>query len=209
MDQSTLETAYARDPYMLGLCRAVSVPPLAPVASEGIFHVLIRSLVSQQLSTVVADKIFRRLLDMLDVPQIQPGAILRFSEEDFRGIGFSRQKARYAAHAALHFEQNPDLEYRLVEMTDEEIIRDLTQIKGVGEWTVQMLLMFELNRPDVFPVKDLGIRQAMGGLYELDEAGLKNWKGLEAMADSWRPFRSHACRLLWHWKGLGMPPIQT
>lgn len=85
-------------------------------------------------------------------------------------------------------------------MSDEEIIEFLSQIKGVGKWTVQMLLMFTLGRPDVFPVDDLGIQQAMIRLYQLNETGKDLKKKMQEIAEPWQPFRTVACRYLWRWK---------
>jgi DNA-3-methyladenine glycosylase II len=86
-------------------------------------------------------------------------------------------------------------------MNDEEVLKKLTSIKGVGTWTGQMILMFSLNRPDVFPVDDLGIRQTISELYGLEAKRYKDLsKEITAIADNWRPYRTYACKLLWHYK---------
>jgi DNA-3-methyladenine glycosylase II len=83
---------------------------------------------------------------------------------------------------------------------DAEISQMLTTIKGVGTWTVEMILMFTLGRPDVFPSKDLGIQQAIAGLYNINESGKKLLLQMTEIAEPWRPYRTLACRYLWHWK---------
>ena len=85
-------------------------------------------------------------------------------------------------------------------MSDDDIIHELTQIKGVGKWTVQMILMFRLNRLDVFPIDDLGIRQGMVKMYELEETGKDLIKKLHEIAENWRPYRTIACRYVWKYK---------
>ena len=122
---------------------------------------------SQQLSTKVADVIHKRYLDLFDGNEPTPQQILDTPFEKLRGIGMSNAKVSYVQNVA-RFEMEFGLEpKKLNRMSNEEVIVYLTQIKGVGRWTAEMLLMFSLGREDVFAVDDLGIQQAMKGIYKL------------------------------------------
>jgi DNA-3-methyladenine glycosylase II len=121
------------------------------------------------------------------------------TEDELRTAGVSRQKAGYLRNVAA-FALTHDLSARaLADLPDEEVIRELTQIKGVGRWTVEMLLMFTLGRPDVLPVDDLGIQNAMKRLYRLRGTGRALHRRMVAIAENWRPHRTLVCRHLWPW----------
>ena len=121
--------------------------------------------------------------------------------EKLRSIGFSNAKASYVHNVCKFFVENNITDARLHKMSNEEIIELLTQIKGVGQWTVEMILMFTLGREDVFAVDDLGIQQSITKLYKLDASDKKlmKQKMLEISA-KWSPYRTYACRYLWGWK---------
>jgi DNA-3-methyladenine glycosylase II len=128
--------------------------------------------------------------------------VLELPIEQMRAVGLSNQKASYLKNVAQFFRDN-DLENKdWSNLSDEEIITYLTQIKGVGRWTVQMILMFTLARLDVFPVLDLGIQQGMKRLYSLEQEGKDLHKTMHEIAEHWRPFRSVASRYIWKWKDL-------
>ena len=117
-----------------------------------------------------------------------------------RGAGLSYQKAGYLKNIAL-FSKEQTLDYRkLHTKTDEELIEYLTSIKGVGKWTVEMILIFTLNRQDVFPLDDLGIQQAMAKLFNLRKTGKELKKEMLKRSAVWAPYRSLATRHLWNWK---------
>lgn len=162
---------------------------------------LCASIVSQQLSTKVADVIWKRFLNLYKPGQ--PGAqqIAATPLEQLRSIGLSNAKANYVQNVA-RFAMEQGMEWKqLSKMSDEEIINYLVQIKGVGRWTVEMLLMFALARPDVFAVDDLGIQQAMIGIYRLDIADKKKLREeLLRISKKWSPYRTYACLHLWRWK---------
>lgn len=162
---------------------------------------LCSSIISQQLSTKVAKVIFNRFLQLYEKKEPTAKEILATPVEKFRSIGFSNAKASYVHNVCNFFVDNNLTDARIHKMSNEEVIDLLTQIKGVGRWTVEMILMFTLGREDVFAVDDLGIQQAITKLYKLDSSDKKLMKEkmLEISA-RWSPYRTYACRYLWGWK---------
>ena len=132
-----------------------------PSLEFDIYHYLLDSIVSQQLSIKVADIIFNRVLDLFPERYPEANYLINLDDEVLRKAGLSYRKVSYLKNVAS-FSLNNSMDYEFLQkMSDVEIINYLTQIKGVGKWTVQMLLMFPLDRPDVFPVDDLGIQTNM------------------------------------------------
>jgi DNA-3-methyladenine glycosylase II len=168
--------------------------------SKNIDLYLWTSIMSQQLSTKVASVIHKRFMDLYK-GKPKPEIILATSVEDLRKIGLSRAKTNYIQNIArFSLEQGMNFK-QLNNMENEEVIEYLTQIKGVGRWTAEMLLMFALGREDVFAVDDLGIQKAMRKLYKLKEMEKKELKErLYRIADKWSPYRTYACMYLWRWK---------
>ncbi len=162
---------------------------------EADFHSLTRSIVYQQLSGKAASTIFGRVVEAAKCDPLTPKAVLKIPMERLRAAGLSQQKAAYVRDLAEKTRDGMVDFSRLPSLSDDEIIAHLTQVKGVGVWTVQMLLMFALNRPDVLPVADLGIRNAMQKAYALDTP--PKAKEMEALAEKWRPYRTVACWYLW------------
>ncbi|SIQ98645.1 DNA-3-methyladenine glycosylase family protein [Pontibacter lucknowensis] len=165
--------------------------------SEDIYFRLLSAIVSQQLSTKAAATIFGRFKELF--PDNYPHAhlVLETPDETLRGAGLSFQKIGYVRNVAA-FAQGGNLEHALIDaMEDEALIQHLTQIKGIGRWTVEMLLMFALERPDVMPVDDLGIQNAMKRHYGLEESGKILKARMLEIAENWRPYRSVACKYLW------------
>ena len=162
---------------------------------------LCASIMSQQLSTKVADVIHKRYLDLFDGNEPTPQQILDSPFEKLRGIGMSNAKVSYVQNVA-RFEMEFGLEpKKLNRMSNEEVIVYLTQIKGVGRWTAEMLLMFSLGREDVFAVDDLGIQNAMIKLYGINYRKKKNLKEkMLLISGPWSPYRTYACVHLWRWK---------
>lgn len=158
------------------------------------------SIMSQQLSTKVASVIQQRFIDLYG-GEPTPQQIIDTAFEKLRGIGLSNAKANYIKNVAkFEIEQGMDHK-KLSKMDNEEVIAYLTQIKGVGRWTTEMLLMFALCREDVFAPDDLGLRQAVIGLYDLKHRKKKimNDKIIK-IAQQWSPYRTYACMYLWRWK---------
>ncbi len=168
---------------------------------KNICNYLCASIMSQQLSVKVATVIHNRFLALFDGRPPTPQQILDMPTEKLRSIGLSNAKASYVKNVAQF-----DLDFgidqkKLQKMTNEEVIAYLTQIKGVGKWTVEMLLMFALGREDVFAVDDLGIQNAMIKLYKLDRADKKKFQeDLLRISAKWGPYRTYACLHLWGWK---------
>ncbi len=181
------------------LISQIQMPDFTP--SGRVYYDLLESIVSQQLSVKVADVIFKRFTALFSDQYPHPEKLLELEFDRLRSVGLSAQKASYLQNVArFALEHNLDsIEWH--HKSDAEIISLLTQIKGVGTWTVQMLLMFSLGRPDIFPVDDLGIQQAMQRLFKIEEQNPRLLKQqMIVHAEPWRPYRTIACRYLWRWK---------
>ncbi len=162
---------------------------------------LCSSIMSQQLSVKVADVFWNRFLNLFTSKSPSPEEILAIPFETLRGIGLSNAKASYVQNICRFFIDNNISDRDLHRMNDEEVIIHLTQIKGVGRWTAEMVLMFTLGREDIFPVDDLGIQQAMCGIYRIDASDKKAMKEkMIRLSKKWSPYRTYACRYLWGWK---------
>jgi DNA-3-methyladenine glycosylase II len=165
---------------------------------------LCASIMSQQLSTKVAKVIHNRFLELYGGKEPTPQQILDTPFEKLRGIGLSNAKVNYIKNVA-QFELEFGMDSKkLQKMSNDEVIEYLTAIKGVGRWTVEMLLMFALGREDVFAVDDLGIQTAMIRLYKLDIPDKKKLREeLQRIAEKWSPYRTYACMHLWRFKDNG------
>ncbi len=165
---------------------------------------LCSSIMSQQLSVKVAAVIKQRFLSLYDGNLPHPQQILETPFETLRGIGLSNAKVNYVQNVA-RFALEKGMDYKILDkLSNEELIAYLTQIKGVGRWTVEMLLMFAMAREDVFAIDDLGIQQAMIKLYRLNDADRKLFREkMLKISKKWAPFRTYACVHLWRWKDNG------
>jgi len=163
------------------------------------------SIMSQQLSTKVAAVLQQRFVDLYG-GEPAPQQIVDTPHETLRGIGLSNAKVRYIQNVA-RFELEFGMDHKkLSKMSNEEVISYLTQIKGVGRWTTEMLLMFALCREDVFAPDDLGLQQAVIGLYGLKHRKKKTMQaGIKKITEQWAPYRTYACMYLWRWKD--NPPV--
>ena len=186
----------AADPVLARLIAAG--PAIVPRPHEDLYLALLRAIVSQQISTKAAAAIWRRFQGLfLPEGYPEPRILLEMSEEDLRAAGLSRQKASYL-HAIAAYHERGLLDYEhLTSLSEEAFTQHLTQIKGVGRWTAQMLQMFALDQPDVFAEGDLGIQNAMRKHYSLEETGRALQKRMIALAEPWRPYRTLACKYLW------------
>lgn len=162
---------------------------------------LCASIMSQQLSTKVAAVIFKRFLELYDGKEPTPQNIVDTPFEKLRGIGLPNAKVLYVLNVG-HFCMEHDInDKKLKKMSNEEIIELLTQIKGVGKWTVEMLLMFTLGREDVFAIDDYGIQSAIKKLYKFDDGNKKEFREkMLKLSAKWSPYRTYACMHLWQWK---------
>lgn len=162
---------------------------------------LMASILSQQLSTKVAAVIYGRFIVLYNGKEPKPQQVLDTPNETLRSIGLSNAKVGYVKNVAEFCLANNINDRLLQKLSDEAIIDLFLQIKGVGKWTVEMLLMFSLGREDVFAVDDLGIQQAMIKLYQLDVTDKKAMKAnMQKIAEKWSPYRTYACLHLWKWK---------
>ena len=162
---------------------------------------LCASIMSQQLSTKVAKVIFGRFLELYGGEEPTPQQIIATPFDKLRAIGLSNAKTQYVLNVAQFAIDHKLDDKKLKKMSNEEIIELLTQIKGVGKWTVEMLLMFTLGREDLFAVDDYGIQVAMKKLYKLDDSNKKDFREkMLKISKKWSPYRTYACMHLWSWK---------
>jgi DNA-3-methyladenine glycosylase II len=175
--------------------------PLSIRKRKDIVFYLIASIMSQQLSTKVAGTIRQRFLDLFDGRTPTPEEILAQPPTALRAIGLSNAKVSYVLNVA-RFAVEQSLDHRkLYKMENEAVIAYLTQIKGVGRWTAEMLLMFGLGREDIFAIDDWGIQNAMIRLYRLDREDKKLFREkLLLISGKWAPYRTYACMYLWRYK---------
>lgn len=160
------------------------------------YAALIRAIVGQQLSTTVARVMWGRMLERFDGRPPTPREVLDDDPEELRAaIGLSRAKVSFLRSLAEHIESGElDLDH-VSTLPDDELIRELTAVKGIGDWSAHMFLMFQLQRPDVLAWGDLGVRRGAQLAYGLEE--LPHRTELELLAEPWRPYRTVACRVLW------------
>jgi len=187
-DKKLREIISLQDPYIL-------------IKGKDIYLSLCKSIVSQQLSTRVAEVIYSRFLDLYKNRKPTALQIVNTPFEKLRSVGLSNAKANYLQNVCRFFIEEKLTDAKLHKMSDEAIIEKLTQIKGVGKWTVEMILMFALGREDIFAMDDLIIRQRFALLYKLDMTDKKAFK-IKMLQQSikWSPYRTYACRYLWGWK---------
>jgi DNA-3-methyladenine glycosylase II len=194
-----IEHLRASDPVMRAMIEEVGVDGLGDPGAgrpEDDYGALVRSIVGQQLSTSAARAIYGRLTDRFGGRTPTPAEVLADDPDELRtSAGLSHAKVRYLRSLAEHvLDGSLDLD-RLDSLPDDEVIAELVAVKGIGEWSSHMFLMFHLGRPDVLAVGDLGIRRAVMIRYGLPK--LPTTPELEAIAEPWRPYRTLACRFLW------------
>jgi DNA-3-methyladenine glycosylase II len=182
----------AADPVMAALVERHA--PCRLKRDRVVFEGLLRAIVSQQLSVKTARTIYGRFADLFP-DGLTPEAVLEAPVETLRGVGFSRAKAAYAHDLAAHVLDGRLELGRLDELADEDVIAALTAVKGIGRWTAEMILMFDLARPDILPVADLGIREGFRRAYNLPER--PDAAEMTRIAEPWRPWRSIGSWYLW------------
>lgn len=186
---------HKKDPVMTALVKKLPKPSL--YIKDDLYLSLLDSVMSQQLSVRVADVIFGRFCALFKDNYPDAKKLVKMDDDKLRSAGLSGAKVSYAKNIAAFHLKTPITHERLSHLTDDEILADLTSIKGVGPWTVHMMLMFAMARPDVFSVGDLVIRQMMIKHYGLTETGKALMTRLHEIADVWKPNRTLACRYLW------------
>ena len=192
------------DPVLRRLIRRVG--PFTLKTHRDRFDLLVRSILSQQISTKAARAIRLRLTDRVRPHGISPESISRLSEQELRAVGLSAQKASYLRDLADHALSGRLRLHQLGRLDDEEVIEQLIAVRGIGRWTAQMFLMFALGRLDVFPHDDLGLRTSLKELYGL--ADLPDKKTSHAIAEPWSPYRSIATWYCWRLGDLKADPDQ-
>jgi DNA-3-methyladenine glycosylase II len=206
-DPAALRVLRDGDPVMAGLIDRYGDPDAVRPRRVGVpadpYGALLRSIVGQQLSTKAAVAIYGRLAARYGDRTPTPRELLETDPEDLRTVGLSHAKVRYLRDLAERVEAGElDLD-RISELPDDEVRAQLTQVKGLGPWSVDMFLIFHLGRPDVLPVGDLGIRKAVQVGYGLDE--LPDAATITTIGDRWRPWRTLAS--LYLWRSLDTTPV--
>ncbi len=197
IDRDNVYSILSQDPIMKDLLDNRSIDSFA--VQDTLYHELSAAIVYQQISVKAADAVYLRFRDLVGwdyTPQI----VAHYSIEDLRSCGLSRQKAGYIFNIAEYFTTHVNIENQIDQLTDQEVIQKLTEIKGVGVWTVKMVLMFYLQRPNVFPYEDLAIAQVMQALYDVSEDKKVAKAQMLEIATKWEPYRSTASFYLWAWK---------
>jgi DNA-3-methyladenine glycosylase II len=182
-----------RDPILKPIIARVGECKLSP--RRDYFIKLCQSIFSQQLSTTVAAVMFKRFAGLFPRNKPTPQQLLALSDEQLRTTGVSRPKLKYLRDLAGKFCDGTINCRSLVRLEDEAIIENLTQVNGIGRWTVEMFLIFALNRPDVWPIDDLGIRKGVQRVHKLKEIPQK--EQMLELGEKWKPWRSVASWYLW------------
>jgi len=193
MDITSALKILNKDSRMRKLINDYGLPHFKP--KNDYFQSLMHSIVFQQLSGKVANIIYQRLIQLLPKNKVTPKEVLILTNKDMREIGLSSQKINYIKNLANYFDTNLFNENKVKKMSNEAISRELIEIKGIGQWTIDMFLMFTLNRTDVMPYSDLGIQKGMKTLLNLDK--LPTMDEMKKNSIKWKPYRTVACWYLW------------
>ncbi|HVZ58675.1 MAG TPA: DNA-3-methyladenine glycosylase 2 family protein [Patescibacteria group bacterium] len=162
---------------------------------ESYFYSLVTSTIGQQLSSKAADTIWKRFEKLLKGQRLAPDIVLAIPDQAIRDAGVSWSKIKYIKDLASKVIESGIIFEQFDIMTDEEIITELIKVKGIGRWTAEMFLIFNMQRPDVFSYGDLGLRRAIRNIYHLDHEPTP--EEAEKISSNWKPFRSIASRYLW------------
>ncbi len=183
------------DPRMRDVIKRVGPCRLHAAAPRDPFETLCLSIASQQLSTKAADTIFQRFRGLFPKGRPTPAHVMTLTEAEIRGIGFSRAKVSFVKDLAAHvLDGRLDLK-ALKKHPDDEVMRQLVAVKGIGRWTAEIFLMFRLGRPDILPADDLGLMIAAHRVYQL--RARPDAKKLRKIGEKWKPYRSVAAWYLW------------
>lgn len=191
-------THLSKEPFFKTILEGVVPREIA--RNSNIASFLYQSIISQQLSTRVGEVIIGRFMNIYDGIDPSPQQIIDTPIEALQAVGLSRSKAGYIKNVA-QFAIDHGLDHdKLILLPDEEVISFVTQIKGIGQWTAQTLLMFGLGREDVFSADDLIIQNAMAVIFSLDKTDKKKFKvEIIRISADWSPYRTYACLHLWQW----------
>lgn len=196
-DDSRFESArralIAADPVLSAFIKAIGPCRLAPAPDP--FVTLVEAIISQQLSVKAADTIFQRLVSICPRRSVTPKAVFSAPETALREVGLSRQKISYVKDLAGRWIAGEIRPKEFHSLPDEEIVARLAAVRGIGRWTAEMFLIFALNRTDVLPVDDLGLKKAVQRAYRLRKIPAP--ERIQKIAEPWRPYRSIATWYLW------------
>ena len=180
----------SRDPVMAAIIR--SYPRIHLVSRGDPFLTLARSIVGQQISVKAAQSVWNRFSAL--VPAVSPELVLQIKRKELRTCGLSERKCEYISDLARRFADGAVHVHRWPRMSDEEVIAELVQVRGIGRWTAEMLLMFSLLRPDVLPLGDLGLQKAIRLAYFKRQISVRT---MARLGEAWRPWRTVASWYLW------------
>lgn len=191
-----------KDPVLLQIGMMVDLAPLT--STRNVFHDLVSCLVEQQIHYRSRKKQFARMLEQAGLEELNPENFGIFEEKALAGSRLSGRKWEALAAVVPFFQEN---ENDWANMTDAQVRKELGALPGVGKWTVDMLLLYTLERPDICPLDDYHLKLSMQRAYHLSDQHLRG--EMKAISEGWKPFRSRATRLLLAWKRAGSPPIPT
>lgn len=201
--QKAAEYLSAHDPILAEVIKSAPQPSYVP--HKNYYQELVESIISQQLSVKAAATILKRFKELFNKDFPNPEDILAIDNEELRGAGLSRQKASYIKDVAMRVLEGTIQFSHLDSLSNQEVIDELVQIKGVGVWTVHMFLLFCMGRLDILPVGDLGIRNGIQKLYNLPEKPTPEDIAMVALNNNWHPYESVAS---WYvWRSLNNTPV--
>ena len=187
------------DPYFFDGIQSIKIHDFDEHEKTDAYHSLIRAIIGQQLSVKAAQTIYDRFLELFETGYPDPYKLISLDDVTLRTKGVSRQKSGYIRNVAQFFIDQDWLAVDMETIGDDILIEKLTSIKGVGLWTVQMMLMFKLNRPDIFADDDLGVQNAMKAIYGIDAKGKVLKKIMHEYSSAWSPYRTIGCMYLWRY----------
>lgn len=189
--QQATEALSRTDPVLKQLIECFAEEKL--VSRGCAFTTLARSIVGQQISVKAADSVWQKIMGI--TPELTPSFILGCEDEPLRSCGLSRQKVAYLRDLSRYFAETSQPEQSWNELSDQQLVSELTKIKGIGRWTAEMFLIFHMQRPDVLPVDDIGLQRAISRYYNNNQPLDK--KAITAIAMPWQPWRTVATWYLW------------
>lgn len=196
-----IKDVLCKDKQLDKLIKQIGDEPLSRINNNGkVFDHLINAILSQQLSTKVAKVIAERFWNKIGNKKQKIDTIINLDIEELRLCGLSYQKGNYVKNIANFWKEHNIKDKDFEAMADDEILKKLTQIKGVGNWTAEMVLMFCLGREDVFSHDDYGIQVAMKKIYKLESSGKELKEAMIKKSIKWKPYRTYACMYLWAFK---------
>jgi len=194
--QAAADHLSKNDSVLAPIIKSAGLPTFKP--HENYYWALVDSIISQQLSVKAAASIEKRFQQLFDSDAPEPSAILEKTEEELRAVGLSRPKIKYIKDLAQHILDGKLKFDKFDSLSNEEIIDELVAVKGIGEWTAHMFLIFAMGRLDILPVGDLGIKNGIRALYGFQDAPTPEQMQQIADANNWHPYESVAAWYVWH-----------